>query len=89
MEVGNHPIQVLSVCGADGQLHPIRFRFEDEAHQLHTVNILEVVDARRTAPVGIDALCFLCRAESDGVAHLFELRYAIRSHRWDLARKLY
>ena len=89
MEVGSHPIQVLSVCGADGKLQPLRFRFEDEAHQLHTVDILDVVDMRRTAHVGIDALSYLCKAELDGMHHLYELRYAIRSHRWDLARKLY
>ncbi|MBQ7254654.1 MAG: hypothetical protein IJS31_00170 [Oscillospiraceae bacterium] len=89
MEVGSHPIQVLSLTTADGQLQPLRFRFEDEAHQLHTVKVLEILDTRKVSHVGIDALTFLCRAEADGMRHLFELRYAIRSHRWNLARRLY
>ena len=89
METGSHPVQVLSLCNADGQLQPLRFRFEDEAHQLHTVQVTEVLDTRKVSHVGIDMLSFLCRAEADGMRQLFELRYAIRAHRWHLARRLY
>ena len=85
----NLPIQVISVCGADGQISPLRFRFEDENHALHTVNVLEVVDVRTVAYVGIEAFRYLCKAEEDGMRHLFELNYAIRSHRWNLLRRIY
>ena len=88
MDPVNHPIQVLSVCGADGQIQPLRFRFEDEAHQMHTIKILEVLDTRQVAYVGIEAFRYLCKSEEEGRSHLFELRYSIRNHRWNLLRKL-
>ncbi|MBP3313440.1 MAG: hypothetical protein J6K84_02145 [Oscillospiraceae bacterium] len=83
------PIQVISLCGADGQIKPLRFRFEDEAHGLHTVNILEVLDVRNVMYVGIEAFRFLCRGAEDGESHVFELNYAVRSHRWSLLKKVY
>ena len=89
MEAVNIPIQVISVCSTDGQLQPLRFRFEDESHALHTVNVLEVVDVRAVTYVGIEAFRFLCKAEEGGLRHLFELNYAVRSHRWNLLRRIY
>ena len=89
MEQRNIPIQVLSCCSADGQFQPLRFRFEDEEHRLHTVQILEVVDVRNVTYVGIEAFRYLCKAEEDGTRHLYELNYAIRAHRWSLLRKVY
>ena len=89
MDACNIPLQVISVCAADGQMRPLRFRFEDEEHRLHTVNVLEVVDIRAVAYVGIEAFRFLCKAEEGGVRHLIELNYAVRSHRWNLLRRIY
>ena len=89
MDAVNLPIQVISVCSADGQLQPLRFRFEDENHAMHTVNVLEVVDVRAVTYVGIEAFRFLCKAEEGGMRHLFELNYAVRSHRWNLLRRIY
>lgn len=85
----NVPIQVIALCGADGQLQPLRFRFEDEAHQIHTVQVLEVLDTRTVSYVGIEAFRFLCRAEEEGMGHLFELNYSVRAHRWTIFRKIY
>ena len=42
----NLPVQVLAACGVDGQMQPLRFRFEDSEHQLHTVHITEIIDSR-------------------------------------------
>lgn len=89
MPASNIPIQVLSLCGADGRMEPLRFRFEDEGHQMHTVKILEILDTRQVAYVGIEAFRYLCRAEEDGRSHLFELNYTVRSHRWNIFRKVY
>ena len=50
----NLPVQVLAACGVDGQLQPLRFRFEDSEHQLHTVHITEIIDSRFVEYVGIE-----------------------------------
>ena len=83
------PVQVLSLFSADGAPQPVRFRFEDPEHHLHTVHITQVVDVREVTFCGMEAYRFLCLSEEEGAAHLFELDYSIRSHRWRLRRRVY
>jgi len=83
------PIDVISVCSADGEIRPLRFRMENESHQLMRVDIDEVISSRPIQYVGIEAQIFLCRATVEGRRWLFELRYTIRTHCWCLLRKVY
>lgn len=83
------PVDVICVCSADGSIRPLRFRMEDEDHQLLRVDIDEVVSSKEVQYVGIEAYIFLCRATVRERKWLFELRYTIRSHSWDLIRKVY
>ena len=85
----NLPVQVLSTCGVDGQMQPLRFRFEDSEHRLHTVHITEIVDSRFVEYVGIETFVFLCKALLEGAEKLYELRYTVRTHRWTLFREVY
>ena len=83
------PVDVICVCSADGEIKPLRFRMEDEEHQLLRVDIDEVISVRLIQYVGIEAQIFLCRATVAGEQWLFELKYTIRSHTWSLYRKVY
>ena len=83
------PVDVISMCSANGDIRPLRFRMEDEDHQLLRVDIDEVVSSKLIQYVGIEAHIFLCRARVRGKSTLFELRYTIRSHNWCLLRKVY
>jgi hypothetical protein len=82
------PVDVISVCGANGDIRPLRFRMEDEAHRLLRVDIDEVISSRQIQYVGIEAHIFLCRATVEQRKWLFELKYTIRSHSWCLLRKV-
>ena len=83
------PIDVISVCSADGEIRPLRFRMEDEAHQLMRVDIDEIISSRLVQYVGVEAQIFLCRATVEGRRWLFELKYTIRTHCWCLLRKVH
>ncbi len=83
------PIDVISMCSANGDIRPLRFRMEDEDHQLLRVDIDEVISCKPIQYVGIEAKIFLCRAAVRGKNTLFELRYTIRSHSWCLLRKVF
>lgn len=83
------PVDVISMCSANGDIRPLRFRMEDEDHQLLRVDIDEIVSCKPIQYVGIEAQIFLCRARVRGKSTLFELRYTIRSHSWCLLRKVY
>ena len=85
----NTPVDVIAVCSTDGSIKPLRFRIEDEDHQLLRIDIEEVISSKEIQYVGIEAYVFLCRATVRGKESVFELRYMIRSHNWQLLRKVY
>lgn len=84
----NTPIDVISVCSADGEIRPLRFRMEGEGHRLLSINIDQVISVRKIQYVGIEAHIFLCKAVVEGREWLFELKYTIRSHCWCLFRRI-
>ena len=88
MGEGIHPVDVISMCSANGDILPLRLRMEDENHQLLRIDIQEVVSSKKIQYVGIEAHVFLCRAKVRGKQWLFELKYTIRSHNWSLRRKV-
>lgn len=83
------PLQVIVHCEAGGDLRPLRFRYEDERHMVHTVQVDNITDTRKTNFVGIDAIHFICKGEEQGKEHMYELKYTISSHKWVLFRKIY
>lgn len=83
------PVDVISVCSAEGKIRPLRLRMEDEQHQLMRVDIDEIVSVKEVQYVGIEAFIFLCRATVREARWLFELRYMVRTHTWSLMRKVY
>ena len=85
----NRPVDVISVCSADGEIRPLRLRMEDEEHQLLRVDIDEIVSMKPIQYVGIEAQIFLCKAMVKGREWLFELKYTIRSHCWCFYRRVY
>lgn len=89
MDCENLPIQAIVHCDAEGEMRPLRFRFEDAKHQLHTVQVEQVTDCRKVEFVGIEAILYLCKARRDGKEHLYELKYTVQTHKWVLFRKIY
>lgn len=89
MDAQNLPIQVIVHCDAGGELRPLRFRYEDSQHRLHTVQIDQVTDSRKVEFVGIAAILYLCKAKAEGKEHLYELKYTIQTQKWVLFRKIY
>lgn len=85
----NRPVQMINFFGIDGKIQPIRFRLEDEEHELQTVSIKQIVSVNEVQHVGIESQIFLCRGDFVGRERLFELRYHIRGHRWTLFRFIY
>ena len=89
MENNICPVDVICICSADGNIRPLRFRMEDEAHQLLRIDIEEIISCKEIQYVGIEAHVFLCRATVGQKEWLFELRYTIRTHSWCLYRRVY
>lgn len=82
------PVDVISLCSANGEIRPLRVRMEDEDHCLLRLDIDEVISSKKIQYVGIEATVFLCRATVEGKRWLFELKYTLRSHRWCFLRRV-
>ena len=82
------PVDVISICSADGQIRPLRLRMEDEDRKLLRVNIDEVISVKQIQYVGIEAFVFLCRAMVQETQWLFELKYTVRTHTWCFFRRV-
>lgn len=82
------PVDVISMCSADGQIRPLRLRMEDEDRKLLRVDIDEVISVKQIQYVGIEAFVFLCRAMVREKLWLFELKYTVRTHTWCFFRRV-
>ena len=56
--VRNQPVDVISVCSANGDIKPLRLRMEDEEHQLLRVDIHEIISMKPIQFVGIERKFF-------------------------------
>lgn len=83
------PVDVISVCSADGTIKPLRLQLEDEERQLLRINIQDVLGVRQIEHVGVEASIFLCRARVHDRDWKFELKYTFRTHSWSLTRRLH
>lgn len=86
MEQKACPVDVISVCSADGEIRPLRIQMEDEERQLLRVNIEQVISTEEITHVGAEAKIFLCRATVWDRKWIFRLKYSIRSHAWTIHR---
>lgn len=83
------PVDVISLCSANGDIRPLRMRMEDAEHRLLRIDIDEVISSKEVQYVGIEAQIFLCRATVMGRKWLFELKYTVRSHSWSFLKRVY
>ena len=78
------PVDVISVCTADGEIRPLRLRVADEQQFLMRVEIDEILDIKRIEHVGVESSIFICRGNLWGRSRVFQLKYTYRSHCWRL-----
>lgn len=82
--VHSRPVDVISVCSADGEIRPLRLQVADEERQMLRVNIEQILSTEEISHVGAEAKIFLCRATVWERKWTFQLKYSIRSHCWSM-----
>lgn len=82
------PVDVISVCSADGEIVPLRFQLVGQDRELIRANIEKAVKIKEIPYVGVEAYIYLCSARVAGRVMQFELKYTIRSHTWCLLRRV-
>lgn len=82
-------IDVIALCGADGELRPLRIRAVEETGETITGNVQQIIARKENNRISIESIIYLCRLSFDGRSVVVELKYHIRSHSWYLTRRLY
>ena len=88
MEQILQPVDVISLCSADGDIRPIRLRVESD-NQLLRVDILQILQTKDIQRPGGGAKIFYCRGRVGVLECDLELKYSIRCHSWVLLRKTF
>ena len=84
----NYPIQMVCAFSTQGDLKPLRFKYEDPEHQIITVDVDNII-ARKQMSIGHGgSLIFTCESEIDDAKRMYELRYEIGSHKWVFSGRL-
>ena len=78
----NVPIQMISCCNTLGDMTPMRFRYEDDEHNIITVQVIDVLSFKEINFSGNTELLYTCTANIYDMQHMFVLKYNIKSHRW-------
>ena len=86
MELGQC-VEMISVCGADGSMQPLRFRFHDEDGCAQVARVMEILSCREVKYVSVEAFVYTCRIRTDERELVTTIRYSIRSHQWLLSAK--
>ncbi len=84
MENLTQPVDVISVCTADGNIRPLRLRLQDDRGQLLRIDIEQILDTKEIPYVGVEALIFRCRGRIGEYRQIFDLKYLFRRHSWHL-----
>ena len=89
MEAYMCPVDVISVCNADGEIRPLRLQLSNGDLQKFRIDIEEVISVKDIPYVGAEAHVFVCRAKAAGLSMTIELKYTFSSHTWCLMRRLF
>lgn len=89
MEQAFCPVDVISVCNADGEIRPLRLQVENAEQERIRIQILESVKIKEIPYAGVEAHIFRCRGRWEREEMVFDLKYTFRSHSWCLMQRLH
>ena len=88
MERNSCPVDVISVCSAEGEIRPLRLQLPDERQELYRMDIEEILSKKEIPYIGAEATVYLCRGRAWNRRWLIELKYSMRMHTWYLTKKM-
>lgn len=84
MRQKTYPVDVISLCEADGQIRPLRIRFLDEEQTYRRLDIDKIIQKDEIRYTGAEAQIFFCETTVEDRICLLKLKYALRSHSWSM-----
>ncbi len=80
-----HPVDVICLSGADGQIVPLRIRAEHFFEETMVGSVCEILQTKQNNRYGAESRTFLCRVRLPGTVCVLELKFFQRSHSWYLS----
>ena len=76
------PIEMISMTTTQGDITPIRFRYETPEHELIVVHV-DDIHGRKEMTIGKGgSIIYTCSSTIEDTRVMYELRYEIGTHKW-------
>lgn len=86
MEQLHQAVDVITLCGADGSVRPLRLRLNHEGQSLR-VDILKIVHIKKISRPGSEERVFDCLGHVGLLECRVEMKYCLGSNLWILLKK--
>lgn len=76
------PVDVIATFNVEGRIKPNYIRLEDDAHQLQTYKIDQIVFSKEERYAGTSTLKFCCDICEGNCKRNINIKYHITTHQW-------
>ncbi len=83
MKIVAKPIEMIFRTTENGAIRPLRFKLQHD-DDAKIVAVDQIIKVEKTLRAGKAAYVFTCQSTVEGVALLYELRYALDDCKWVL-----
>jgi hypothetical protein len=84
MKIVASPIDVIATFSREGKPSPYKFRYIEKDAESMEIRIDKVISTEKQKLAGIESIVYTCQSEIDGIMRMYELKYIIGQHRWEL-----
>ena len=84
MKVVAKPIEVVSWTDKEGNIHPIRFRYENKEEEYVVIKINRIIYKSLEKLCGNPMMIYRCVTTTGGTERIFEIKYALNTCKWML-----
>ena len=84
MKILAKEIEIISVFKTNGSIEPIKFKVIDNDGVGHIIKVTKITSVTEQKMAGIKSLVFCCQSEMGNTMKLYELKYRIVDHKWEL-----
>lgn len=82
MKIVKKPIEVISYCDMQGNIKPMKFRFQDDDNCWINVKVDKIMKRDIEKLAGYKMLVYTCVSNIEGVQKIYELKCEIDSSKW-------
>ena len=91
MKIVAKKIEMIASFRQDGLIAPHRFKISEsksgQNDELNIIHVDKVIKTEEKRLAGIKTIIFTCESRINNIARLYEIKYRIEEHRWELYKQ--